>query len=456
MSNDVHEAWVSGDLTQMLAVLDSRCDLLDRHFLLQEIVRESYRLRHERTDMRELCERIGRRHLKEFPDIARRFATEHGGLPHVLTFQHLATLLMERGDYNESIQVCEEAISYGLSDFTKSGFSGRIHRIRRMQQRHAETGVKPSRRRRERQVSSEDARAACSAVPRFKQYFPSTESMDESQRSFYAQWRRAWASGTALAVDGNISYLFCYTNRLFQRALSRRFTHNGVQTRVGVARIHRRAVPLILNELEKLIAAYDETEPSFARYCRCWVSDCYVLWGDINKAIEQLQHDCMRHSSDSLLSLKVMIGQHINGRDVLTLVTPHLTKWGRDNIGLVASHWETLVGTFESSNGINVLEEWAKSAHSCPYSVFLGTIFSRKTRYCEFSYSTHEPVRTFIRGMTRQAENMARQESGLPPVRSWSEAKPIPGFKDATPLGSNPRSGAPGMTTAKNLRTHNA
>lgn len=138
-TNEVFEAWTSSNLDRMLAVIDKPSHPVDRHYLLQNIVRESYRLRKTDPEMKILCEKIATQHISEFPVLAKALIEEDktcggdGTLPLVSTFQNLATLLTEDDKFDEAVQVCEEAKSYGLSDGTKSGFDGRIERIHKAQ-----------------------------------------------------------------------------------------------------------------------------------------------------------------------------------------------------------------------------------------------------------------------------------------------------------------------------------
>ena len=133
------EAWLSGDLQRMINALHSKAKLVDRHFLLMTVVEETYRLRAD-PRMAEKCLEVAQIHVEEFPEIARALKREFGGdLPRVSTFQHYATLLTERGEFDQAIQVCESAISFDLHDGTRSGYEGRIDRIRK---RSAKMGSK--------------------------------------------------------------------------------------------------------------------------------------------------------------------------------------------------------------------------------------------------------------------------------------------------------------------------
>ncbi|VVB64842.1 Uncharacterised protein [uncultured archaeon] len=63
---------------------------------------------------------------------------DKGGLsarfPHVPTFQYLATVYTEDGEYEKAIEVCENAIAFGLHDWTKGDYQARIKRIKKKMQ----------------------------------------------------------------------------------------------------------------------------------------------------------------------------------------------------------------------------------------------------------------------------------------------------------------------------------
>jgi len=112
------------ELTRALRELDQTSDPIKRHFALQTVVTEAYRLRAEDPKMRELCRRIGTQHLSEFPTIAVALKPKWGYIPLVPTFRCLATLLAEDANFDEAVRVCETAIAHGVRDETTSGFEG--------------------------------------------------------------------------------------------------------------------------------------------------------------------------------------------------------------------------------------------------------------------------------------------------------------------------------------------
>jgi len=124
-------AWMSADLDRMLGALDTKTNLIDRHFLLMAIVEQTYKRRSD-PQMACTCARVAELHLSEFPQIAPALKKEFDGrLPRVSIFQQYATLLTDQGEYDKAIDVCKKALSFGLQDNTQSGFQGRIERIRK-------------------------------------------------------------------------------------------------------------------------------------------------------------------------------------------------------------------------------------------------------------------------------------------------------------------------------------
>ncbi|MDA2935271.1 hypothetical protein MYX82_13160 [Acidobacteria bacterium AH-259-D05] len=133
-TDDVFDAWTSLDLDTMLSALSKSTNPIDRHFLLQSIVQVTYKSR-KNPKMHAVFLKIAHQHIQEFSELVTGLRQEFNGvLPRIVTFQYLATVLAEKGESDEAIKVCQTAIQYGLHDGTKTGFEGRIKRIRKKQQ----------------------------------------------------------------------------------------------------------------------------------------------------------------------------------------------------------------------------------------------------------------------------------------------------------------------------------
>lgn len=133
--DEVFIAWTSGTLEEMIDATNSKTHPVDRHFLLQRIVGESYKLR-KNEKYQNICLVYAEQHFSEFDDLAPALKKDMSDtLPRVSVFQNYATVLTETGEYNHAIRVCEKAVEYQLQDGTKSGFKGRINRIRKKMNR---------------------------------------------------------------------------------------------------------------------------------------------------------------------------------------------------------------------------------------------------------------------------------------------------------------------------------
>lgn len=129
-ADSVFDAWTSGDLKAMLAQLKQNTNMIDRHFLLMNIVDQAYKNRGDKK-MRTICHQVAQIHIKEFPNIKPALEKDLGTLPRVPTFQQYATILTEEERFSEAIAVCEAAIKFGLSDGTKGDFQGRLEKIKK-------------------------------------------------------------------------------------------------------------------------------------------------------------------------------------------------------------------------------------------------------------------------------------------------------------------------------------
>jgi curved DNA-binding protein CbpA len=126
--------WKSDDMDEMLKAAKVDLGPADRNQLLTSIVEKAYK---ERKDpkMRKIFHRFARIHVEELPRLAPALKEQHGGeLPPIPTFKDLAIALEEEKRYDEAVSVCEQAVGFNMEDGTKTGFAGRIERLRKKKQ----------------------------------------------------------------------------------------------------------------------------------------------------------------------------------------------------------------------------------------------------------------------------------------------------------------------------------
>jgi len=129
LADEVFFAWTSSNLNKMLKVVDLDTNPIDRHHLLQSIVDLCYKKRKEKK-YNKLCSEYSELHIEELPILINALIESFGDLPDISTFKKYAILLTENNEYKKAIKICEQAIGYGLSDGTVSGFEGRIEKIK--------------------------------------------------------------------------------------------------------------------------------------------------------------------------------------------------------------------------------------------------------------------------------------------------------------------------------------
>jgi hypothetical protein len=108
---------------------------IDTHFLYLNIIESTYKQRKD-PQMKNLFKKMALEHISVFDLLEpvlyyKSGNNEDARLPRVPTFQYLATVYAEDGEFAEAIEVCKRAIGFGLEDGTKGGFPGRIERIKK-------------------------------------------------------------------------------------------------------------------------------------------------------------------------------------------------------------------------------------------------------------------------------------------------------------------------------------
>jgi len=234
-------------------------------------------------------------------------------------------------------------------------------------------------------------------VPRFKQYYGTVSDMDQAQKAFFQSWRDAWREHQPISVDGQISYLFCYIYEVLTQPPG-----------------------LIIDELGRLEKAYPNERESIGFCCRQWSSDAYMVLGEYRKALEvrpepKLER-CGGILTDEILSIRLQLSERIRGRDVLTLIGPKTTKWGRAHLNEIVDFIEVAIRAEETNRNTNLLREWAARSRRHKFTVFTGSIHARDIDVPMYAFSRERFIIDFVRNIIREGENTAREEAGYPRV----------------------------------------
>jgi len=132
---------------------------IDLHFTFNHFIKLFYKRRDESPEWIERCIRYCRDDIALFPRFKKEYVKERVELYinlsnsqiyskaerkkfleqaktvtfnlFVPSFQRLAIIFERQGRYQEAIEVCNLALDYGLEDNTKSGYAGRIERLKK-------------------------------------------------------------------------------------------------------------------------------------------------------------------------------------------------------------------------------------------------------------------------------------------------------------------------------------
>lgn len=180
-----------------------------------------------------------------------------------------------------------------------------------------------------------------------------------------------------------------------------------------------------------------------AWYAQWWASDAQVLQGNIQQAIEEYPASSSLRSqlqTERRLSLKIAADIGFDAHDILTLFGPIVTKFGRDHLPFVTEAIESIHSQESSSQLTRTLRKWAETSPQTAYSVYIGANtgfkLGKDSGIIHYIFRDSKHAQTYCHQTIRTAENMVRQEMGIPRVNEgWvSETKLYYEIRTAFPL----------------------
>ncbi len=246
-------------------------------------------------------------------------------------------------------------------------------------------------------------------------------AFNPQQSGFFRRWKNAWDRGEALEIKGQTDYLKCY---LFYLAIEPPYES-------------------VLSELLFLRESYGDK----IDYLHNKIADCYILLNRFVEAFETLKQLIQLGTrqvllASTILSLKLLTGHHIEGKELLSLYGPKLTTFGKDHLDYIAEYLDIMLEQYERENEINLIAEWAKNAHSyshrISYNISLAdgfTVENVNTNLKLYSFRDCSGAQIFAKEITRLAENIVREDADLPHVGAgWlSEMKLYQQIKRSLP-----------------------
>lgn len=237
-------------------------------------------------------------------------------------------------------------------------------------------------------------------VPPFNTYYPTVDEMDRGQKRFYKLFREAIEKGEFVDIDGHVSYVFSYAYEEIKLKKPRDS----------------------LASLMKLAKLY-EGDPKLPEYLNSWAADCAILLGDLPQALELLPEPKLGTTwgliANTHLSLKHALRLPPEPRDLVAIVGPKVTKFGRENMDGVEQYLGVQLRELQSRSK-NLISDWIADypIASTAFQPFNGVPgdHRRHAAFTEFHFSNCDPFRELVASLIRQAENALRAEKGLPRI----------------------------------------
>lgn len=295
-------------------------------------------------------------------------------------------------------------------------------------------------------------------VPIFKQYFAMEQSMDTSQKQFYNYWKSNWENGKKIPIDGQISYVFCYVYDILSLPFATEEPikiEQDLKLEISIARrppvkglkkdyivFTKKAIKLI----KRIINSYQEEE-KLAEYCKLWLSDCFVILKEYQKALDIFPRPNIDRKStypiEKVLNLKLIANGRVSGYDILTLNGPKVTEFGKRHVSEVSNFIDIVIKEKERSEKYTLLNEWRNDVlllwkkkkqqilekskkwggdpegmlYGLNYPIFVGSFYSYEVPWLPFyRFSESEIISETIINLTREAENTVREEYGIPRI----------------------------------------
>jgi hypothetical protein len=263
-------------------------------------------------------------------------------------------------------------------------------------------------------------------IPEFNGYFPSEAGMNNEQQAFYQRVQRSLKKGDFIDVKGNIGYVFVYLYKILNQHKTRGFNN--------------------LFEFFIYISEIYLYEKKLSDYCKCWAYDCLIGLNKYDEYLEKTEPKEITgtntHGSSLRLNIQYKLGMKANPIDILLMCGGRKTKFITNNSALYKKNVIKCINDYQKGK-----EEWFSmlsplnkdiSGITYPHYLFAGASI-RNTPTMNFEtipyYTNSENIKT-VKLLSKEAENVARKEIGVPMIgEGWvSETELFRKIEKAFPM----------------------
>lgn len=241
-------------------------------------------------------------------------------------------------------------------------------------------------------------------IPEFKGYFPSVDNMNKEQKDFYQLVKKSLSQCEYIDINGNIGYIFVYIYSLVAK-----WNRNGFE--------HLSTFLIQLSELYK-------HEPKLSNYCLHWAHDCllglkrYDEFMDITEPMQA--YGTNTHYSNLRINIANFLGHEANHIDVLLMAGGRKTKFIENNEVIYKEKIKEVFYNYSVNHGgwFSIFNLSHATKNSYQHTLFNGVPLLNKPALAfklHAFYAAYDKI-TVIKQLSKDAENLARVELGIPKI----------------------------------------
>lgn len=241
-------------------------------------------------------------------------------------------------------------------------------------------------------------------IPEFETYYASTSDMNKQQLRFYRKVEACLKSGKHIHVDGNISYIFAYINKLMMS-----------WDKLGFEG---------LSEYLIHISELYIYEKKLSNYCLHWAHDCLLGLEKYEEFLEKSEPirvtGTSTHSSNRRLNIQNHIGTNANPIDLLLMAGGRKTKFIEENQAIYKSKIIEAHESYASQNApwFEIMKSSLSNTNTYNSTLFNGAVIFDKPSlaFKTVAYYSDTEILALVKQLARDAESSAREELGLPRI----------------------------------------
>lgn len=235
-------------------------------------------------------------------------------------------------------------------------------------------------------------------------YFPSKKIMNKRQVAFYKQLEVSLKNGEYLDIEGNISYVIVYLYGLLSKWKEKGFEN--------------------LYEYLIYISELYKKEEKLPNYCLSWAYDCLLGLKKYKEYLEKTEpkqiFGTSTYTSNLRLNIQQKIGLEANPIDLLRMAGGRNTNFIATNQALYKDKVREVFSSYAEEQGgwFKVIKNWRPDYSSHYYTLF-GGVPNRNNPKLKFKivcFWGDYDLLDKISDLSKEAENQARKEVGLPQI----------------------------------------